>query len=77
MLPPIPSSLCRLRMYGDEINRHRRLIEASPGFSGPFIGTAHRSAQIAGEVQRDRDCPVHGTVSVGDLLPLPLQRDPR
>ena len=41
---------------------------------------ARRSAQIAGEVRRDRDCPVFGTdgiVGLGALLPLPLPADPR
>ena len=41
---------------------------------------ARRSAQVAGEVRRDRECPVCGTdgvVGLGDLLPLPLPGDPR
>ncbi len=41
---------------------------------------ARRSAQVAGEVRRDRDCPVCGTngvVGLGHLRPLPLPGDPR
>jgi hypothetical protein len=39
-----------------------------------------RSAQVAGEIRRDRDCPVCGTdgvVGLGDLQPLPLPGDLR